>query len=93
MNMEMKRICFYILSCQFLCWSSAFQTEVPSNFYGSPEVFSGYLSNSEVFIEAFTLHDDHVSISGSTHEVEHALETIDTKGKNREHFSLQNIHV
>ena len=91
--MEIKGLHFLILSCHFLCWIAAFQTDVPSNFYGSPEVFSGYLSNTEVFIEAFTLHDDHVSISGSTQEVEHALETINTKGKNREYFSLQNIYV
>ena len=61
-----------------------FQFQIPSNFYGSSEVFSGYLSNSEVFIEAFTLQDDHVSISGSIPEVERALESIDTTGnKNR----------
>ena len=62
----------------------AFQTDVPSNFYGSPEVFSGYLSNSDVFIEAFTLNDNHVNICGSTPEVEHTLETIDTAGENNQ---------
>ena len=58
----------------------SFQIDVPSNFHGSSEVFSGYLSNSEKFIEAFTLHDDHVSISGSVREVEFAISNISTKG-------------
>ena len=57
----------------------AFQIDVPANFYGSPEVFSGYLSNSDHFKEAFTLHDDHFIIAGSTPEVEHALGTVETK--------------
>ena len=56
------------------------QNQIPSNFYGSPEVYSGYLSNSDVFIDAFTLQDDHVSISGSIPEVERALATWKNTG-------------
>ena len=56
------------------------QKEIPSNFFGSPEVFSGYLSNQEDFIEAFTLHDDHVTIAGTIREVEQVLATLDTSG-------------
>ena len=59
---------------------NASQNKNPSNFYGSPEVYSGYLSNSEMFIDAFTLNDDHVAIDGSAQEVEHALETINATG-------------
>ena len=39
--------------------------EVPSNFYGSPEVFSGYLPVREWFVEAFTLHEDVLKIAGN----------------------------
>ena len=70
-----------LLSYQLLYIINAFQLDIPSNFYGSSEVFSGYLSNNEVFIEAFTLHDDHLSMSGSTTEVTNALENFDTLGK------------
>ena len=81
MKNSIFRYLFLGLLNHFLFCISAFQKHVPSNFYGSPEVFSGYLSNSEVFIESFTLHDDHINISGSTREVEYGLQTINTKGK------------
>ena len=67
----------------FICilnFINASKNKVPSNFYGSPEVYSGYLSNSEMFIDAFTLNDDHVDIIGSTQEVEQALDTINATG-------------
>ena len=63
-----------------LNFTNASQNKVPSNFYGSPEVYSGYLSNSEMFIDAFTLNDNHVAIVGSAQEVEHALGTINATG-------------
>ena len=66
---------------QFLHLIQAFKIDVPSNFYGSSEVFSGYLSDYEVYVEAFTLHNDHVSISGSTSKVENTLENINSTGK------------
>ena len=53
---------------------------IPSNFYGSHEVFSGFLSNFDDVVNAFTLRDDHVSISGSIEEVESKLANITAKG-------------
>ena len=44
--------------------------EVPSNFYGSPEVFSGYLSNSDWFVEAFTFHDGVLKVNGSGTDID-----------------------
>ena len=72
---------FLIIVSLFLCETKSFQPNVPPNFYGSPEVFSGYLSYSEVFIEAFTLQDDHVSISGRIPKVEHELDSMENAGK------------
>ena len=68
---------------------SSFQIDVPLSFYGSSEVFFGYLSNSEEFIQAFTLSDDHITISGSIQEVEHILSNMRTKGNNT--FAILNI--
>ena len=79
--MEVWGIYCCLLSFKIIYIINAFQFNIPSNFYGSSEVYSGYLANSEVFMEAFTLHDDHVSISGSTAEVTNALEKFDTTGK------------
>ena len=59
----------------------AWKIEIPSNYFGSPEVFSGYLTKSELFIDAFTLYDDHLTITGSIPEVEHKLKTTNTIGK------------
>ena len=55
--------------------------QIPSNFYGSKEVFSGYLSNSDVIIDAYSLNNDHVTVSGLVIDVERKLASIDTKGK------------
>ena len=55
--------------------------KIPSNFYGSSEVFSGYLSEQQQYIEAFSLHPDHVLISGSIENVEYLLETIQPEVK------------
>ena len=55
--------------------------EIPSNFYGSSEVFSGYLSEQQQYVDAFSLHPDHVLISGSIQEVEHGLATSQDTGK------------
>ena len=86
-HMSKSKMCRLLTIAIFICmlnFINASQNKVPSNFYGSPEVFSGYLSNSDVFIEAFTLNDNHVNICGSTPEVEHTLETIDTAGENNQ---------
>ena len=64
----------------FVCSASSFKSTPPSNFYGSPEVYSGYLSNSETYKDAFTLHDDHVTLSGTIPEVENALASVNTTG-------------
>ena len=82
-HMSKSKMCRLLSIAIFICmlnFINASQNKVPSNFYGSPEVYSGYLSNSEMFINAFTLNDDHVAIVGSAQEVEHALETINATG-------------
>ena len=56
-------------------------TEIPSNFFGSSEVFSGYSSEQQQYIDAFSLHPDYVLISGTIQEVEHELETTRQTGK------------
>ena len=61
----------------------AWKIEIPWNYFGSPEVFSGYLTKSEPFIDAFTLYDDHLTITGSIPEVEHALKTTNRIGKHQ----------
>ena len=53
--------------------------EIPSNFFGSLEVFSGYASGQQQYIDAFSLHPDHVLISGTIKDVESYLQTaLDT---------------
>ena len=82
-HMSKSKMCRLLTIAIFICmlnFINASQNKVPSNFYGSPEVYSGYLSNSEMFINAFTLNDHHVAIVGSPNEVEHALETINATG-------------
>ena len=54
---------------------------VPSNFYGSPEVFSGYLPNSEWFADAFTLSDDALKIYGSVFDISDKLHNVTSTGK------------
>ena len=58
----------------------SFEIKVPANFYGSKEVLSGYLSNSDIIVEAYSLHPDYVVVCGSVQEVERQLATIDTAG-------------
>ena len=48
--------------------------------------FSGYLSEQQQYIDAFSLHPDHVLMSGSIQEVEHQLEVFHPKGKKRENY-------
>ena len=77
-----RMIAWKVLSvCVIMLVIDSAASGIPSNFFGSPEVFSGYLSNQEDFIEAFTLPEDHVTIAGTVHEVEQALATMDTSGK------------
>ena len=78
----------YLLLVRLLCLALLIKTnlcskiDVPSNFYGSPEVFSGYLSNSKWFVEAFTLHDDALKITGDKFEIEDELKNTPHTGKN-----------
>ena len=51
-----------------------------TNFFGSQDVFSGYLSESDEYIEAFTLDENHVVISGSIQTIEDHLETEERTG-------------
>ena len=75
--MYAKHTIFFLTIARLYAW----KMEIPSNYFGSPEVFSGYLTKSEPFIDAFTLYDDHVTITGSIPEVEHALKATNTIGK------------
>ena len=75
--MYITRTIFLLLIARLHAW----KIEIPWNYFGSPEVFSGYLTKSESFIDAFTLYDDHLTITGSIPEVEHALKTTNTIGK------------
>ena len=79
--MKMHQLSIFIfIFCTHLSQVSLFKSTPPSNFYGSPEVYSGYLSNGETYKDAFTLHDDHVTLSGTIPEVENALATVNTTG-------------
>ena len=60
--------------------TSAKHIQIPSNFYGSSEVFSGYLSEQQQYIDAFTLHPDHVLISGTIQEIENDLRLSNQTG-------------
>ena len=60
----------------FTLLQSVLSVTVPSNFYGSPEVFSGYLSDQEKYVDAFTMSEDHVHVFGSIPDVEHQLEVL-----------------
>ena len=57
------------------------ESPIPTNFFGSTEIYSGYLSNSDWFVDAFTLGQDHPQISGSIQEVERELQSRETQGK------------
>ena len=53
---------------------------VPENFSGSPEVFSGYLPDKEKYVEAFTYHEDCVVIEGGSRSVSKQLSMLNTDG-------------
>ena len=56
------------------------ESSIPTNFFGSTEIYSGYLSNIDWFVDAFTLGQDHEQISGSIQEVERQLQSRETQG-------------
>ena len=79
----MKLLLLFMFSCLALLLKTKLcsKIDVPSNFYGSPEVFSGYLPNSEWFVEAFTFHDDTLEIFGTENEVDSELNETPYTGK------------
>ena len=79
----MKLLLLFMFSCLALLLKTKLcsKIDVPSNFYGSPEVFSGYLPNSEWFVDAFTLHDDSLKIIGDRYEIEDELKNTPHTGK------------
>lgn len=75
----MKFLHFIKLSF-ILCLVFGYEYNVPSNFYGSPEVFSGFLSDQNEYIEAFTLKEDARIIEGNCTSVNEQLDSIETSG-------------
>ena len=69
---------------------NGFDIQVLSNFYGSPEVYSGYLSNAEQYQEAFTMPDadgeNTLYIRGNQTEIELQLATAETEGNTKHDF-------
>ena len=54
--------------------------KVPKNFRGSPEIFSGYLPNSDKFAESFT-YSKGLEIVGNSTQVEKILAESNAQGK------------
>ena len=57
-----------------------FAKKTPDFFRGSPEIFSGYLLNSEKFVESFT-YARGLEIEGNSTQVEKILAVSNPKGK------------
>ena len=53
--------------------------ETPANFYGSPEIFSGYLPNRDRYIDAFTLYDC-LAVDGTATQISGAIPLLVSKG-------------
>ena len=68
-----------ILFLDFLVHLS-FATKIPDAFRGSPEIFSGYLPNSEKFVESFMFTRGLV-IKGNSTQIEKILAETNPKGK------------
>ena len=83
--------CIVSLLLNILSLYEAKHIEIPSNFYGSSEVFSGYLSEQQQYIDAFSLHPDHVLISGTIKDVEYGLERTQETGICKKY--LNEIHM
>ena len=54
--------------------------DIPQYFRGSPEIFSGYLPDSDIYIKSFSYQKGLV-IEGSAQEVENILAKSDPNGK------------
>ena len=68
-----------VLLCLTLLVHTNFATEIPKFFRGSPEIFSGYLPNSEKFKESFT-YTRGLVIEGNSTQVEKILAESKPKG-------------
>ena len=86
-------VCFIaqcLLLTDLLRLSNGIDIQVSSNFYVSPEVYSGYLSNAEQYKEAFTMPDadgeNTLYIRGDDTEIEFQLATNETKGNTKHDF-------
>ena len=65
----------------FLAYGNCVKYETPSNFYGSSEVISGYLSEQQQYIDAFSLHPGHNLILGTIENVEYQLDSTHAEVK------------
>ena len=65
-----------------ICVSGAFclGTQRPQLFNGSPEVFSGYLPDSDKYVKAFMYHEDCAVIEGNAANVSWALAQSEKEG-------------
>ena len=54
--------------------------KVPKNFRGSPEIFSGYLPNSDKFVQSFT-YTRGLEIVGNSTQVEKILAESNPQGE------------
>ena len=72
-------MCKYVLMFILKCHLSLCVTISPY-FHGSPEIFSGYLPEKDIYIESFT-YDNCLTIDGNAKEVEEALAKANTEGK------------
>ena len=59
---------------------SSITAEIPSFFRGSPELFSGFLPNSERFVESFKFTKG-LEIEGNSTQVEMILAESNQKGR------------
>ena len=73
--------CFECILLLIVNSRACFSYSVPENFYGSSEVFSGYLTNRAQYEDAFTMHENHVLISGDINSTENQLALSDKTGK------------
>ena len=66
-----------LIICAAICTG----IEIPENFSGSREVFSGYLPDKQKFVEAFSYRKDCKVIEGNATLVFLTLAQFDPKGK------------
>ena len=69
-----------LLLCLNLLVLTSFAAKIPDFFRGSPEIFSGYLPNSEKFVESFT-YTRGLIIEGNSTQVEKILAESNPRGE------------